>query len=137
MPLPTRPTSSRLVQLLREEQVRRPGPSPRRYITSGNAREGRVPKDRHGHQMPAIPVLSLTEIRTQMRYSNNNNNNNTMLTGQSSPTFLDKTGLVRSARAAPSLQLLWGPQLVPVLRMGWVVRTGYLLLGGTCLEARM
>ena len=134
MPLPTRPTSSRLVQLLREEQVRRPGPSPRRYITSGNAREGRVPKDRHGHQMPAILVLSLTEIRTQMRHSNNNSR---MLTGQSSPTFLDKTGLVRSARAAPSLQLLWGPQLVPALRMGWVVQTGYLLLGGTCLEARM
>jgi hypothetical protein len=86
--------------------------------------------------MPAIPALALAEVHTQMRYSNNNS---TMLTGrrtqraiQSSPTFLDKTGLVLSARAVPSLRLLWGPRLVPVLRM---VQTGYLLLGGTCLEA--
>lgn len=132
--------SFRLVRLLRGSQVRRPGPSPRRYNTSGIAREGRVPKHRRDHQMPAIPVFTLTEVRTKMRYSNNNS---TMLMGrrtqrasQSSPTFLGKTGLVRSARTAPSLRLLWGPRLVPVLRMGWVVRTGYLLLGGTCLEAR-
>jgi len=142
MGLPTRPTSSRLVRLLlRGWQLRRPGLSPRRYNTSGNAREGRVPKHRRGHQMPAIPALALTEARTQMRLSNNSN---TMLTGRrrqrashSSPTYLDKMGLVRSARAAPSLRHLWCPLLVPVLRMGWVaVRTGYLLLGGMCLEAR-
>ena len=140
--LPTRPTSSRLVRLLlRGWQLRRPGPSPRRNNTSGNVREGRVLKHRRDLQMPAIPALAVTEALIQMRYSNNSS---TMLTDRrtqrashSSHTFLDKTGLVRLGRAAPSLRHLWCPRPVPVMRMGRVVvRTGYLPRGGMCLEAR-
>lgn len=135
--LPTQPTSSRLVRLLlRGWQLRRPGPSPRRNNMSGNIREGRVPKHRRDHQMPAILALALTEARIQMLYSTMLTGRRTQRASQSSHTFLDKTGLDRLARAAPSLRPLWCPRLVPVPRMGRVVRTGYLPQGGICLEAR-
>jgi hypothetical protein len=105
--LPTPLTSSHLAQFhIRQQRLRRVGPSPRRCNTSGgNDHEGQVRERHHGPQPRVIRALVLTEARsgTQMRHRSNNNSNST----ESSTTFLDKMGLARSARTAPSLRLLW------------------------------